>query len=191
MSLFSLEGGFQLSVILDNTKYRNISSSNNAAHKGLIYCGQMMPWWHGYGLTLAQVMACCLTARAGVLVLGTRTHSTWVLNFWYSCCSRIREFQSNSTRTCTRGQVLRYSYEYWHEYWYSMVTSHDLWCEGENHHYCEINNLTYHEGKVPNWFILLLWLNIWYMGCDCKFHNVFQFYYHRKINWITIMMFML
>ena len=24
-----------------------------------------------------------------------------------------------------------------------------------------------------------------------KFHNVFQFYYHRKINWISIMMFML
>ena len=44
-----------------------------------------------------------------------------VLNFWYSYCTRTRELQSNSTRTCTRGQVLRYSYEYWHEYWYSMV----------------------------------------------------------------------
>ena len=67
-----------------------------------------------------------------------------------------------------------------------------LWyisCKGKNHHTCEINSLTYHEGKVQNWFILLLWLNIWYMGCDCKFHNAFQFYYHRKINWITIMMF--
>ena len=59
--------------------------------------------------------------RAGVLVLGTR--STRVLNFWYSYCTRTRELQSNSTRTCTCtcGQVLRYSYEYWHEYWYSMV----------------------------------------------------------------------
>ena len=46
-------------------------------------------------------------SRAGVLKLGT--HSTRVLNFWYSYFTRTREFQSNSTRT--RGQVLRYSYE--------------------------------------------------------------------------------
>ena len=113
--------------------------------------------------------------RAGVLVLGTRTRSTRVLNFWYSYCTRTRELQSNSTRTCTRtrGQVLRYSYEYWHEYWYSMV--HLMICDVrvKKHHTCQINSLTYHEGKFPNWFILLLWLNIWYMGCDCKFHNVF------------------
>ena len=127
--------------------------------------------------------------RAVVLVLGTRTRSTRVLNFWYSYCTRTCEFQSNNTRTCTRirGQVLRYSYEYWHQYWYSMI---HLWCNCENHHICEINSLTYCEGKGPNWFILLLWLNIWYMGCDWKFRNVFQFYHHRKINWITIMMFM-
>ena len=32
--------------------------------------------------------------------------------------TRTHEFQSHSTRTCTRtrGQVLGYSYEYWHEY---------------------------------------------------------------------------
>ena len=62
---------------------------------------------------------------------GTRTRSTRVLNFWYSYCTRTREFQSDNTRTCTRGQVLRYSYEYWHEYWYSMI---HLWCKCENHH---------------------------------------------------------
>ena len=52
---------------------------------------------------------------------GTRTSSTRVLNFWYSYCTRTPEFQSNSTHTCTRGQVLRYSYEYWHKYWYYMI----------------------------------------------------------------------
>ena len=90
--------------------------------------------------------------RAGVL--GTRTRSTRVLNFLYLYCTRTREFQSHSTRTCTRtnGQVLRYSYEYWHEYWNSMV---HLRCKGENHHSCEINSMTYHKGKVLNWFILL------------------------------------
>ena len=104
--------------------------------------------------------------------LSTRTRSTRVLHFWYSYFTRTREFQIDSSRTCTRthGQVLRYSYEYWHEYWYSMV---HLWCKGENHHTCEIDNLTYHKRKVPNWFILLLKydLNIWYMGCDSKFHR--------------------
>ena len=45
-------------------------------------------------------------SRAGVLVLGTRTRSTRVLNFLYSYCTRTHELQSNSTRTCTRGQVL-------------------------------------------------------------------------------------
>ena len=72
-----------------------------------------------------------------------------VLEYWISC-TRTREFQSHSTRT--RGQVLRYSYEYWHEYWYSMV---HLRCKGENHHTFEINSMTYHKGKVPNWFHLL------------------------------------
>ena len=66
--------------------------------------------------------------------------------------TRTREFEGHSTRTRTRGQVLRYSYEYWHEYWYSMV---HLRCKGENHHTCEINSMTYHKGKVPNWFVLL------------------------------------
>ena len=100
--------------------------------------------------------------RAGVLVLGTRTRSTRVLNFWYSYCTRTRGFQSNSTRTCTRTQVLRYSYEYWHEYWYSMA---HLWCKGENHHTCETNSLTCREGKVTNWFILLWFrLNIRYFS---------------------------
>ena len=30
-------------------------------------------------------------------------------------------------------------------------------CKGEKHHTCtcEINSMTYHKGKVPNWFILL------------------------------------
>ena len=114
-----------------------------------------------------------LVNRAGVLVLGTRTHSTRVLNFWYSYCTRTCEFQSNNTCTCTRRQVLRYSYEYWHEYWYSMV---HLWCKGENHHTWnkQLNNLIYDTC----------------MRCDCKFHNVFEFYHHWKMNWITIMMFM-
>ena len=137
-----------------------------------------IPNWYGPA-TNAEIPS----ARAGVLVLSTRTRSTRVLNFWYSYFTRTREFQIDSIRTCTRthGQVLRYSYEYWHEYWYSMV---HLWCKGENHHTCEIDSLTYHKRKVPNLFILLLKydLNIWYMGCDSKFH--------RKINWITIMMFM-
>ena len=75
-----------------------------------------------------------------------------VLLFWYSYCTRTHEFQSHSTRTCTRTQVLGYSYEYWHEYWYSMVHLH---CKGENHHIFEINSMTYHKGKVPNWFNLL------------------------------------
>ena len=90
-----------------------------------------------------------IKARAGVLVLGTRTRSTRVLNFWYSYFTRTREFQSNSTRTCTCGQVLRYSYEYWHEYWYSMA---HLQCKDENHNTYEINSLTW---KVTNWLILL------------------------------------
>ena len=83
----------------------------------------------------------------------------------------VDKYSGTRTRTGTSTDIL----------WY-------ISCKGENYHTCEINSLTYHEGKVPNWFILLLWLNIWYMGCACKFHNVFQFYYHRKINWITIMM---
>ena len=91
-----------------------------------------------------------LLSRAGVLVLSIRTHSTRVLNFLYSYCTRTREFQSHSTRT--RGQVLRYSYEYWHKYWYSKV---HLRYKGENHHTFEINSITYHKGKVPNWFNLL------------------------------------
>ena len=68
-------------------------------------------------LPLYPIRGMCLQIRAGVLVLSTRTRSTRVLNFWYSYCTRTREFQSNSTRTCTRtcGKVLRYSYEYWHE----------------------------------------------------------------------------
>ena len=71
--------------------------------------------------------------RAGVLVLSTRTRCTRVLNFLYSYFTRTRKFQNNSTRTWTRtrGQVLMYSYEYWHEYWYSMV---HLGCKSENHH---------------------------------------------------------
>ena len=95
-----------------------------------------------------------VSGRAGVLVLGTHTRSTRVLNFWYSYFTRTREFQSNSTRSCTRtrGQVLRYLYEYWHKYWYSMV---HLQCKDENHNTYEINSLTCHKGKVTNWFILL------------------------------------
>ena len=117
---------------------------------------------------------------------GTRTRSTRVLNFWYSYCTLTRELQSDSTRTCTRtrGQVLRYSCKYWHEYWYSMV---HLRCKGENHHICEINSMTYHTGKFQI-DLFCYNLNIWYMGCDYKFHRFFQFYYHWKINWITIIM---
>ena len=95
-----------------------------------------------------------------------------VLEYWISG-TRTREFESHSTRTCTRtrGQVLRYSYE----------------GKGENHHTCEINSMTYQKGKVPNLFCYNL--NIWYMGCDCKFHTFFQFYHHWKIHWITIFIF--
>ena len=105
--------------------------------------------------------------RAGVLVLSTPTRSTRVLNFWYSYCTRTREFQSHSTHTCTRGQVqvLRYWYEYWHKYWYSMV---HLWCKGEKHHTFEIKSMTYHKGKV---------------------HTFFQFYHNWKITWIAIFIF--
>ena len=134
-----------------------------------------------YGLThWGQVMHIC---RAGVLVLSTRTHSTRVLNFWYSYCTHTSEFQSHSTRT--RGPVLRYSYEYWHEYWYSMV---HLRCKGENHHTFEINSI-WLTIKVKFQIDLLCYnLNIWYMGCDYKFHTFFQFYHHWKINRITIFM---
>ena len=109
--------------------------------------------------------------RAGVLVFGTRTHSTRVLNFWYSHCTNTREFQNDSTRTCTSWQVLRYSYEYWHEYWYSMV---HLQCKCENHHTCEINSMTYHKGKFQ--IVLFCYnLNIWYMGCDYESIASFNF----------------
>ena len=124
-------------------------------------------------------------SRAGVLVLGTRTHSTRVLNFWYSYCTRTREFQSHSTRICTRtrGQVLRYSYEYWHEYWYSMV---HLRCKGVNHQTCEINSMTYHKGKVPNWLIYfaIIWIyDTWDVITNSK--PSFNFIIIAKINWIT------
>ena len=124
--------------------------------------------------------------RAGVLVFGTRTHSTRVLNFWYSHCTNTREFQNDSTRTCTSWQVLRYSYEYWHEYWYSMV---HLQCKCENHHTCEINSMTYHKGKFQIVFILL---QFEYMihGMWLRIHSFFQFHHHWKFNWITIIMFM-
>ena len=76
---------------------------------------------------------------------GTRSRSTWVLNFWYSCFTHTHEFQSTCTRT--RGQVLRYLYKYWHEYWYSMV---HLQCMGENHYTCETNCLFYrYDGFRP------------------------------------------
>ena len=57
------------------------------------------------------------------------SYSVLVLEYWISG-TRIREFESRSNCTCTRtrGQVLRYSYEYWHEYWYSMV---HLRCKGD------------------------------------------------------------
>ena len=79
----------------------------------------------------------------------------------------VHEFQSNCTRTCTRtrGQVLRYSYEYWPEYWYSMV---HLRHTDENHHTREIYSLTFQID------LFCYGLNIWYMGCNCKFSNVFN-----------------
>ena len=123
--------------------------------------------------------------RAGVLVLSTRTCSTRVLNFWYSYFTRTREFQIDSIRTFTRtrGQVLRYLYEYWHEYWYSMV---HLWCKGENHHTCEIDSLTYHKRKVPNWFILLrfeymihgMWFQIPSKNQLNYYNDVYVYCYH-------------
>ena len=142
------------------------------------------------GLFMRLVLRSCWCAGLGysylVLLLA-------VLKYWIFCTLTLLILMSSksntcSTHTCTHtcGQVLRYSYEYWHEYWYSMV---HLWCKCGNHHTCEISSLTYHKGKVQNWFILL-WLNIWYIGCDCEFHNFFQFYHHWKIDWITIMMLM-
>ena len=65
---------------------------------------------------ISRIMPCYSYPTQGC---GTRTRSTWVLNFWYSYCTHTREFQSNSTRT--REQVLRYSYEYWHKYWYYLL----------------------------------------------------------------------
>ena len=107
--------------------------------------------------------------RAGILVLGTCTRSTRVLNFWYSSFTRTREFQSNSTFPRTRAQVLRYSNEYWHECLYSMV---HLRCKGENHHACEINSLTLFCND----------LNIWYKRCNSNFHSFIQFYHHRQLT---------
>ena len=103
------------------------------------------------------------------VVLSTHTRRTWVLNFWYSYFTRTREFQRNSTHTCTRtwGQILRHSS--------TSLCIDILWyisCiwdyKDGNHHTCEINSLTFHKGKVPNWFILLwfeymihgMWLQI-------------------------------
>ena len=118
---------------------------------------------------------------------GTCICSTQVLNFFYSFFTHTHEFQSNCTRTCThtRGQVLGYFYGHWPEYWYSM--GHWKY-KDENHHTCETNSLTFDKGIVPNWFILL-WFEYmmhWYVGCDCKFHNFFKFYFHWKVNWIMI-----
>ena len=105
----------------------------------------MLPWhndcssdrrYHGAG------------ARAGILVLCTHTR--------YSYFTRTNEFQSNSTCTRTCEQVLRYSYSYWHEYWYSMV---HLQCKGENYHTCEINSLTYHKGKSSKLiYFVMIWI---------------------------------
>ena len=33
----------------------------------------------------------------------------------------------------------------------------------------------------------MIW--IWYMGCDCKFYNFFQFYHHRRTYQIILSMF--
>ena len=99
--------------------------------------------------------------RAGVLVLGNRARSTQVLNFWYSYFTRTCEFHIILVLvTRTRGQVPRYTYEYWHAYWYSMV---HLRCKGENNNACEINSLTCHKGKVPNW-IIFLWFEYMIRG---------------------------
>ena len=103
----------------------------------------------------------CSTTRAGVLVLGTRTRSTRVLNFCYSYCTRTREFQSDSTHTCTRTRTTS-----------TRTSTENLWyiCDVrvKTINTCEINSMTYHKGKVPNWFILLwfeymihgMWLQI-------------------------------
>ena len=127
------------------------------------------------------------TTRAGVLVLGTCTRSTRVLNFWYSYFTRTREIQSNSTRTCTRthGQVLRFSYEYWHEYWYPML--HLRW-NYENPHTCGVNSLTYLKGKFQI-DLFCYDLDIWHVGCDCwlmcanVYFRLKKRHYYPYISW--------
>ena len=126
--------------------------------------------------------------RAGVFIFRTRTRSSRVLDFWYPYSTRTREFQSNSTHTCsrTRGQVLQYSHKYW-------LNTDILWCISDIRMktippvkwiVCLSINETFH-------FDLFCYdLNIWYMGCDWKFHNFFKFYHHRKVNWINMMTFM-
>ena len=130
-------------------------------------------WWICARLQKLHCWRTGVTVRAGVLVLVLA-----VLEYWISGTRTVLVLLSYKVIVLVL--VDKYSYEYWHEYWYSMV--HLMICDVrvKKHHTCQINSLTYHEGKFPNWFILLLWLNIWYMGCDCKFHNVFQFHYHRK-----------
>ena len=65
-----------------------------------------------------------------------------VLEYWISGSRTLLVLVSSKVIVL----VLRYSYEYWHEYWYLIV---HLQCKHENHHTCEINSLTYHKGKVP------------------------------------------
>ena len=141
-----------------------------------------------YGNTNYDPVHWCISVsfiicRAGVLVLA-------VLEYWIYCTCTVLVLMR--TKVIVLVLVLVLVDKYSGTRTSTGMSTDILWyisCKGKNHHTCEINSLTYHEGKVPNWFILLLWLNIWYMGCDCKFHNAFQFYYHWKINWITIMKF--
>ena len=45
----------------------NILEYQSRYNYQLTHCGLVMPWWHRSGLTLAQVMACCLTAPSHYL----------------------------------------------------------------------------------------------------------------------------
>ena len=102
----------------DTSKYHMRISINKKIIKAIvdITCGNNSVVKHSSTVCRISVGSSSRTIGAGVLVLGTRTRSTRVLNFWYSYCTPTRENQSDSTRTCTRGKVLRYSYEYLHEY---------------------------------------------------------------------------
>ena len=93
-------------------------SSNSFDVRGKCFCSsgrggsrrsrnKLKTWSHPrLGWLNDNTFSSCAVTRAGVVVLSTRTCSTRILNSWYSYFTRTCELQSNSTCTCTCGQVL-------------------------------------------------------------------------------------